>query len=292
MSSPATAVDPPELYVRLEDTVPVVSIPEHLDFEALRDWVRTQMPGHMRLVGGRSCRLDFGTRDIVLFDLRRLVSLLRQEFSVEVTGLYASHDAVERWAERELKLKLFTPGRRHESALPATEESPASPANDSLAGLTLPTDLTPEDLDDANATPQQELANTEARAVESPHELWSKNAESGQRSQTIYRTLRSGSSIHFDGDVIVFGDVNPGAQIVAGGNVVVLGSLKGEVHAGAAGDENAFVFALSNNPTLLRIARHIAKNTAPPSGVDTPHMATLSSGHVHLEPYRGRTPPQ
>lgn len=73
----------------------------------------------------------------------------------------------------------------------------------------------------------------------------------------IRKTLRSGRTIHSEGHVIVIGDVNPGAQIVAGGDVVVWGVLRGNVHAGAFGDENAVVCALDMMPTQLRIAGHL-----------------------------------
>jgi septum site-determining protein MinC len=60
----------------------------------------------------------------------------------------------------------------------------------------------------------------------------------------LKKTLRSGVNLTHQGDVTVIGDVNPGAQIVAGGNVVVWGRLRGLVHAGAKGDEGAVVCAM------------------------------------------------
>jgi septum site-determining protein MinC len=74
----------------------------------------------------------------------------------------------------------------------------------------------------------------------------------------LHRTLRSGQSIHYAGHVVVLGDVNPGAEIVAGGNVIVWGRLRGTVHAGATGDKEAIVCALDLAPTQLRIGRYIA----------------------------------
>lgn len=68
------------------------------------------------------------------------------------------------------------------------------------------------------------------------------------------RTLRSGTRIEFAGHVVVMGDVNPGAEIVAEGNVVVWGRLRGMVHAGAKGDRDAVICALDFSPTQLRIA--------------------------------------
>jgi septum site-determining protein MinC len=58
--------------------------------------------------------------------------------------------------------------------------------------------------------------------------------------------------------VVILGDVNPGAEVIAGGNVVVWGKLRGVVHAGATGNERSVVCALDLTPTQLRIASHIS----------------------------------
>jgi septum site-determining protein MinC len=70
----------------------------------------------------------------------------------------------------------------------------------------------------------------------------------------VPRTLRSGRLIRSDGHVVVLGDVNPGAEIIAAGDVIVWGVLRGMVHAGAMGNMRATVCALEMAPTQLRIA--------------------------------------
>jgi septum site-determining protein MinC len=98
----------------------------------------------------------------------------------------------------------------------------------------------------------------------------------------IKRTLRSGAQVHSAGHVTIIGDVNPGAEIVAGGNVVVWGRLRGLVHAGANGDEGAIVCAMDLAPTQLRIAGHIA---IPPTerGQVGPEIALVRDGQVVAE---------
>lgn len=73
-------------------------------------------------------------------------------------------------------------------------------------------------------------------------------------------TLRSGHSLEFDGNVVVLGDVNPGAIIKSKGNVVVLGYLNGTVYAGEQDGSEAFVGAFSLNPIQIKIGQVIAKN--------------------------------
>ena len=70
----------------------------------------------------------------------------------------------------------------------------------------------------------------------------------------FYRgTLRSGSKIESDGNIVVLGDVNPSSIIKARGNVIVLGHLNGTVYAGLGGDDRAFIGAIYFNPIQLTI---------------------------------------
>ena len=101
-------------------------------------------------------------------------------------------------------------------------------------------------------------------------------------------TIRSGRSIYHEGHVVVLGDVNPGAQIVAGGNVVVWGRLRGFVHAGAHGNREALICALELAPTQLRIADEIA---VPPAGRPEhrqPETAVIRDYQIVAEPWRRR----
>ena len=77
---------------------------------------------------------------------------------------------------------------------------------------------------------------------------------------TLYHrgTLRGGQALHNLGNLVVIGDVNPGAELVASGDIVVFGALRGVAHAGAQGDRGARVIALELAPTQLRIATLIA----------------------------------
>ncbi|MES0339079.1 MAG: septum site-determining protein MinC [Anaerolineales bacterium] len=107
----------------------------------------------------------------------------------------------------------------------------------------------------------------------------------GEEAVLLQRTLRSGHSVRHPGHVVVIGDVNPGAEIIAGGHVIVWGRLRGVVHAGAAGDESAMVCALDLTPTQLRIAGHI---TVSPSrrGKPKPERALIRDDQLIAEPWQ------
>ena len=80
----------------------------------------------------------------------------------------------------------------------------------------------------------------------------------------VRNTCRSGVRIVSPSDCVVLGDVNPGAEIIADGDVVVFGALRGLAHAGAGGERTARIWALSIQPNQIRIADLVA---VPPRGV-------------------------
>src|SRR5574341_485782 len=108
------------------------------------------------------------------------------------------------------------------------------------------------------------------------------SVQSGEKAVLVRRTLRSGYSLQFPGHVVVIGDVNPGAEVIATGDVLVWGRLRGMVHAGAEGNEDAIVCALDLIPTQLRIAGQIAI-TPQRRGKPQPEMARLKDGQVVAE---------
>jgi septum site-determining protein MinC len=69
----------------------------------------------------------------------------------------------------------------------------------------------------------------------------------------IQKTLRSGQSIKHSGSVVVLGDINPGAEIIAGGHVLVAGTVRGVIHAGASGNQKATITAFHINPIQISI---------------------------------------
>lgn len=98
--------------------------------------------------------------------------------------------------------------------------------------------------------------------------------------------LRSGASLEFETSVIIIGDVNHGARVVSKGNIIVLGSLKGNAFAGACGNTNSFVVALDMSPTQIRIADVIARAPDKPvkEEVKEAKIAFLEEGNIYIEP--------
>jgi septum site-determining protein MinC len=94
--------------------------------------------------------------------------------------------------------------------------------------------------------------------VESPRPVTLRAVETGPATLYHASTLRGGQVLHQTGNIVVVGDVNPGAELIATGDILVFGRLGGIAHAGAQGDESARIYALDLSPTQLRIATFIA----------------------------------
>ena len=110
----------------------------------------------------------------------------------------------------------------------------------------------------------------------------------GDDAVFLERTLRSGHKVSHPGHIVVLGDVNPGAELVAGGNIIVWGKVLGVVHAGAGGDEEAVVCALDLSPTQLRIADKISVSP-PRKGKPKPEIACLEDGQVTARDWKAGT---
>jgi septum site-determining protein MinC len=121
-----------------------------------------------------------------------------------------------------------------------------------------------------------------------------KDSNSNNKTEVVPRTLRAGMRIEKPGNVIVLGDVNPGAELIAGGDIIVSGTLRGMAHAGVSGREGAIIYAQRIAAPQVRIAHALARapegssldamRTAPPS--DVAEIAKLEAGQILIEPYK------
>lgn len=118
--------------------------------------------------------------------------------------------------------------------------------------------------------------------------------QSGNTGQFYKGTLRSGQVMESASSLVIIGDVNPGAKVIASGNIVVLGELKGTAFAGVNGNEHSFVAALHMDPMQIRIADAIGRSAdkgawsfragkkKEPS--PEPQVARVVDGNISIEP--------
>ncbi len=114
-------------------------------------------------------------------------------------------------------------------------------------------------------------------------ESLSKDGEKIGETLILKKTVRSGQQIKFDGHIVILGDVNPGAEVVAGGDIIVMGTIRGVVHAGTSSDKNASITALRLLPTQMRIADIICRSPDEETSVpDVPEFAFVNGERIFV----------
>ena len=134
-----------------------------------------------------------------------------------------------------------------------------------------------------HATMDITFVKTDNNELKELSELMAKEMSPSNLTKFHRGSLRNGQKIEFEGSVVVVGDVNPGAEIKAGGNIIVLGQLKGMAHAGCKGMTEAFITAIFMAPTQLRIADIITRFPEEnKKGPKPPEYAFIQNGQIFV----------
>lgn len=108
------------------------------------------------------------------------------------------------------------------------------------------------------------------------------NNDSGEKAVLVQKTLRAGYRVESKDHVVIIGDVNPGADIISAGNIIVWGKLKGSAVAGCDGNLQSVICALELRPTNLRIGEKVF----PPiqkKGKVSPEIALIKNDLCKIE---------
>lgn len=105
------------------------------------------------------------------------------------------------------------------------------------------------------------------------------------KTKFLRKTIRSGQSINYPGNIVIIGDVNPGAEIYAAGNIIVFGTLRGVVHAGTNGNEKAIIAAFKLEPQILQIGKIVTRSPEDDVKPQYPEVAKIKNGNIIVEPY-------
>ena len=98
----------------------------------------------------------------------------------------------------------------------------------------------------------------------------------------LQTTVRSGIEIRHPGTVFIWGDLNPGGAVIAAGDILIWGRLRGIAHAGAQGNREAHILALIMQPTQLRIADTVARVPQTLNSSSQPEIAYISPTGINL----------
>ncbi len=205
----------------------------------------------------------------------QVVDLLKTKFQIKVQNkeFASKEDAMEEYSGLHVsRTSSFQP-----------ERTSSTPRTGLFAGIenlseAIETDVTKDDFD---------VSFPEAKSKNSPfaNSMFWDNPD----AMIVHATLRSGQKIETENSIVLVGDVNYGAEIVAGGDVIVLGILRGVVHAGAY-DENGggrFIFSLDLQPTQLRIGSVISRGTELKKGKGV-EIAYVDGSAIVVEQYNSR----
>ncbi len=125
------------------------------------------------------------------------------------------------------------------------------------------------------------LLNNTAPALPPPE----KNPKS---NLIIHRNVRSGQNVRSEASIVIWGDVHESAEIIAGGDIIILGKLKGIAHAGYFGDQSSSIFALALMPGQIRIANLISQSPEEELNNHYPEIAFIENGKICIEKYTPR----
>jgi septum site-determining protein MinC len=112
--------------------------------------------------------------------------------------------------------------------------------------------------------------------------------EEDANSKLVFGTVRSGQKIETPFSLVVVGDVNPGADLIAGGDILVLGNLRGTAHASAYDDDSfdRVIIAMQMQPMQLRIGSIISRGSE--VRVKGAEIARIENRRIVVESYNPR----
>ena len=251
-------------------------IDENAPFDVVAAELKDYLAKQSGLWSKGDITMNVGQRMLVREELAQLKSIIEANSGLRVTRFWFSPESLD---NGELKIE----------AKPPMTIAPAKPTAQPPAHNEI---VLPE--------AQPETSDASISAIGSFIEsLKSRQNKNGTRNRNITEalfiksTFRSGESLHHHGDVVVLADVNPGAEICADGDIVVVGSLKGWVHAGASGDNKAVIIALELPSSRFQIGKYtgvapVNARRQPKSSASGPRIAYVRSRSIHVAPFAGR----
>ncbi|MFN8606634.1 MAG: septum site-determining protein MinC [Vulcanimicrobiota bacterium] len=208
----------------------LVCVREDMDFELALTQIQEKLSDPFFAQEGQRLSLDLGWRELSNESFTRLKDSLG---SIELSGVLSTSLQTRTVAESfGIKAIIGRLGLAHHQGRRLRQEQK-------------------EQEEAAKETACEEPASSQPPAPSPP-------AAGGEEEQeaTLYikRTLRSGQKAVYPGNIVVWGDLNPGSELEAEGDVLVLGTVRGRIHAGCNGNDQAQIYCHSLHPTVLRIA--------------------------------------
>lgn len=238
----------------------LICVREDVELDRVIEQLTEHLEQNSAFLGGSQISLDLGWRELDAASFAQLTQVLSQR-NIELMGVLSTSLQTRTVAEESgVKAIIGRLGLAHHQGRELRRAQR-----------------------EAEEKAVQEQASEETEAVEaSPAAEVSPlpTAPEGEREQeaTLYikRTLRSGQKAVYPGNIVLWGDLNPGAELEADGDVIVLGTVRGRILAGANGNESAQIYCQSLHPTVLRIADGLWTGDCSEVGVKLPAALRVS----------------
>ena len=275
----------------------IIRLDGRVSQDALRDALTGFLESRREFLGGNEVSLEWVGAEPATDVVDQLSDLLLSKFAIQVRSsklweapksstaslLEESAGRNDRAHDKSSKSRSIS-AVASSSSLKRGQAAPASANN--ARGFSL--------FDGIEAIKSKEVTS-EPKAMVDPT-LWD-----DPDARLVTATLRSGQKIETEHSLIVFGDINSGAEVIAGGDIVVLGTLRGIAHAGAYDETGGgrVIFAINLQPTQLRIGMTISRGSGSSSGGDSgsdassnfasgAEIAVVEDGLIVVEPYKAR----
>ena len=250
------------MFKRGRDAILVILDPD-ANFESIKTALLNKVGEAAKFFGGSSSAISFVGRELAEIEEAELLEILAEKANLDITVVLRENS--QNGGDRPLIKKSSVSKLSIVRDNTASETAKEQPANRPTVGSLV--DLSASAVTGENVQKQE-------------FDLSEHSVKFQQGS------LRSGQIIRYRGSVVVLGDVNPGAEILAEGNVIVLGNLKGIVHAGCMGDDRCFIAALNLRPSQLRIADKITYMPSESKNAwgGIPQYAFISDGQIYIAP--------
>ncbi len=257
------------LWIFLDDQIPSQELLPALD---------QKLSSSNNFFAGAEVTINVGTRKFSSDDRDRLYNIVEEKYSLHIKNIEESsfRESEDGQSQSVPSDQILTSGNQEQQA----GDRVLTP-DDSVERIETDDDFM-KALDETFRIPVKQR-----RYQQEPDSL-GHLYENEERTLYFRGTVRSGQSLEFPGNIVILGDVNPGAYVIASGDIIVMGRLNGVVHAGAEGEERAIVIGASFSPSQLRIAQYIGR---PPdeypqsksNRVQT-EKASIKDGTIVIEP--------
>ena len=259
-------IRPPAFQVTGRGTDVTFVIDSDASFEDVTDDLRAYLFANGGMFSSGNITVDVGSRLLFQEEIAGIRRIIETHSGLTVSRFWCAADALENGSfRREPRASAVQP--------PFVYNAPLTVGENPVGAVPSPPPSPVEKTPYANVKGLSRNRSEETLLIKAP--------------------FRSGEFVDHPGDVVVLADVNPGAEIRADGDIVVLGTLKGLVHAGASGDARAVVIATELASPRIQIGPHEAvapppSKKKPKSAATRPVIAYVRRRTILVAPFAGR----